>query len=162
MNNLGNLLHARGLAQPKFKREFGMTSTNTKREKELQQGAALLRESLEASRAVHGPKHLDTLISASNLGSALRSLGSDGTNQAISEEASSLIQDAVEGIADAWASENLEHKPRAREALRQGLEDVLAQPSPVEATTNSADASVLGGTFVRSLLSPEKQDSPSA
>ena len=108
MNNYGNLLHVRGLAQPKFIPGRG---PNKRREEQMRAGAELLRQSLDASRTVHGSDHLETLISTSNLGSALRSLGGESCDGAISEEASGLIRQAVEGIADAWG-EHVERRPQ--------------------------------------------------
>ena len=122
MNNLGNLLHARALLQPKFIPGRG---PNAKREEELQRGIKLLREALEQSKLVHGPRHVEALISASNLGSALRSLSSMHGNQHdpyLSEEASGLIREAVEGITGAWA--DLKTLPRARTTLLEGLEQL--------------------------------------
>jgi len=145
MNNLGNVLHARGLMQPKFIPGRG---PNKKREEEMERGAALLRESLAASTAVHGHRHLETLISASNLGSALRSLGGekaslgDEGGATISDEAAGLITDAVEGIADAWTTD-LERRPQMRDALRAGLEDVIV-PEPKADGANGGGG---GGPF---------------
>lgn len=121
MNNLGNLHHARALLMPKF---IAGRGANKEREKELQTGSALLRQALEASKAVRGTKHLETLISSSNLGSALRTLGKEQQDATLSEEARVLIKDAVEGIADAWAAD-LERRPRMQDDLRQGLTDAL-------------------------------------
>jgi len=123
MNNYGNLLHVRGLAQPKFIPGRG---PNKRREEQMRAGAELLRQSLDASRTVHGSGHLETLISTSNLGSALRSLGGESCDGAMSEEASGLIRQAVEGIADAWG-EHVERRPQWQAALRPGLEDLLQE-----------------------------------
>ena len=127
MNNLGNVVHARALMEPKF---IAGRGPNIRRESELHRAAALLRESLDASRSVHGSRHLETLISASNLGSALRSLGGERAalgraDTAVENEAAVILQDAVEGLADAYAGD-LERRPRMRDAVRLGLEDVLS------------------------------------
>ena len=140
------------MLQPKFIPGRG---PNKAREQELAEGAALLRQSLEASQAAHGTTHLDSLISASNLGSALRSLGGERADQAVRDEASALIKEAVEGIADAFAGE-MERRPRARDALRAGLADVLEVDGDAGSTaSHEASASPLdaAGAFVRSLLS---------
>ena len=97
---------------------------NPARLDDLSKAAALLRESLAMSQTVHGPRHVETLISASNLGSAMRSLGADSSDAAISQAAHGLLTEAVEGIADAWEGD-LALRPRMRDALRPGLEDVL-------------------------------------
>ena len=82
-------MHARGAAMPKFIPGRG---PNAKRAAELERSAELLREALQTSRQVLGARHLETLISSSNLGSCLRSLG----ETADEEEASGLIKDFCE------------------------------------------------------------------
>jgi hypothetical protein len=154
MNLLGNLLHARGLTQPRF---IAGRGPNKARERELNEGAQLLRESLDASRAVHGAQHLETLISASNLGSALRSLGGERNDRAMGDEASALIKEAVEGIADAWAGD-LERQPRARAMVKSGLQDVLQDENGSRGLLHDEKGALergleAAGAFIRGLLS---------
>jgi tetratricopeptide (TPR) repeat protein len=113
MNNLGNILHSRSLAQPKFVAGRG---PNQQRAAQLEESATLLRTALEQSRHLLGHSHLETLISSSNLGSCLRSMDDEQQR----DEASQLIQHAVEGIANAWADAGRSQAHSA--ALRQGLE----------------------------------------
>ena len=162
MNNLGNLLHARGLMAPKFVPGRG---PNAKREADLREGAELLRKSLEQSRAVHGTGHLESLISASNLGSALRSLGAQTADEVASAEADELITGAIEGIADVWASE-IERRPQMADALSHGIAEVLPQDeAPAEAANAGGPARMARnfnapGAFMRGLLSEQKHASP--
>uniref|UniRef100_A0A7S2GGR5 Uncharacterized protein n=1 Tax=Haptolina brevifila TaxID=156173 RepID=A0A7S2GGR5_9EUKA len=105
----------------------------------------------------------------------------------MTEEASVLIKDAVEGIADAWARSDTELRPRAQAAVRQGLEDVLQEEVAPEgdegtegvegartkAQAQSSDAPRPGqrkggmaggfdatGAFLRGLLTAEKEPGP--
>ena len=174
MNNLGNCLHARGLAQAKFIPGRG---PNPARLDDLSKAAALLRESLQMSQTVHGPRHVETLISASNLGSAMRSFGADSSDAAISQAAHGLLTEAVEGIADAWEGD-LALRPRMRDALRPGLEDVLlGEQDGIHGEILSPDGAYgregvsnpfeAAGAFLRGLLSvgvppvpPAAQGSP--
>jgi len=167
MNNLGNLHHARALLMPKFIVGRG---ANKEREKELQTGSALLRQALEASRTVRGSSHLETLISTSNLGSALRTLGKEQSDATISEEARVLIKDAVEGIADAWVAD-LERMPRVKDDLRPGLADVMTSAdegaAPItseqgESSRRERGAFDASGTFMLGLLSTDPQKGTSA
>ena len=132
MNNLGNLLHACGLLEPQFIPGRGL---NRKREDLLEQGTALLREALDASKAVHGERHIETLIGSSNLGSALRTLGGDLESATMdsakeartvlrwtrmNEEATGLIREAVAGIVGAKAE--LETMPLLKASVLEGFE----------------------------------------
>jgi tetratricopeptide (TPR) repeat protein len=130
MNNLGNLLHARGLLMPKF---IAGRGPNRKRDETLAEGAELLREALAACQAKHGRTHLESLIGASNLGSALRSLGGDRVARpgytadelaSIEHEASGLIREAVAGIAEQCKEPPIETQPRARADLLEGLAEL--------------------------------------
>ena len=116
MNNLGNILHACGLLEPKF---IAGRGPNRKREDLLEQGTALLREALEGSKAVHGERHIETLIGSSNLGSALRTLAGDTEDSEVGDEATGLIRDAVAGIVDAKGE--LETMPLVKAAVVNGL-----------------------------------------
>ena len=118
-NSLGNLLHARALLLPKFLPGRG---PNAKRVMMMEESASLLRDALQACQAVHGSRRLESLISRSNLGSALRSLGADKSDQKISDEASGLIKEAVAGLADACT--DLDGLPRMRASLLEGLGDL--------------------------------------
>lgn len=130
MNNLGNLLHARGLLMPKFVAGRG---PNRKRDETLAEAAELLREALEACQRKHGKAHLESLIGASNLGSVLRTLGGDRVARpgytaeelaSIEDEASGLIRAAVEGIAEQCREPPVETQPRARAKLLEGLAEL--------------------------------------
>lgn len=129
MNNLGNLLHARGLLMPKF---IAGRGPNRRRDAQIAEGADLLREALEVCRSKHGEWHIETLIGASNLGSALRTLGNEKERPgytpehlaSIQSEANGLIKSAIEGIAVQWKAPQLENQPRARAALLDGLADL--------------------------------------
>ena len=78
-SNLGNLLHTRGYRR--------------KTQADLQEAYPLLHEAVQMSVEALGAEHIQTLISRSNLGACLRTMGRE-------EEASSLIRAAVEGIAE--------------------------------------------------------------
>ena len=72
---------------------------------------------------------------------------------------------AVEGIADAWEGD-LERRPRMRDALRPGLEDVLLPDTPsVPAPGTSSSSSNLldaAGAFLRGLLANGAPEVPPA
>ena len=122
MNNLGNVLHARGLLEPVYVPGRG---PNRNRTETIEQGAELLREALELCRTVHGNATLETLIGRSNLGSALRTLGADLRDGGLADEASGLIREAVEGIVQQWSeTPEGERKPRVRATLVDGLREV--------------------------------------
>lgn len=139
INNLGNILHACGLLEPTFIPGRGL---NKKREDLLGQGTALLREALEASKAVHGERHIETLISSSNLGSALRTLagGLESSEEStdVQDEATSLIRDAVAGLVDAKGE--LETMPLLKATVLQGLEQHPNLGTQSKATVKQLEA----------------------
>ena len=106
---------------------------NKKRDQTLAEAAELLREALEISQRKYGASHIESLIGASNLGSALRTLGGDkmarpgySTEELASmeREASGLIRTAVEGIVEQVKEPPIETKPRARAELLEGLAEL--------------------------------------
>ena len=114
---LGNLLHTVGLRRMNEPSPDAGPSDAPGAD-ELQEAAALLRESLERSRGVLGDRNLNTHITRSNLGAVLRNLGA-------LDEAASCIREAVEGVAAVGRTRGADDLQVAR--VREGFGE-LDQP----------------------------------
>lgn len=110
MNNLGNFLHA--LALQRGQEHNGDKLADAPGSEAMEEAASLLRESLERSRRLLGARSLNTLITGSNFGACLRSMGK-------LDEAAVLIREAVEGVAE--VAHGREEREPDMEYVHEGL-----------------------------------------